>query len=109
MCYSIYILCLCLSDLCITVVPVIPSCCGTYAVNRCRLFAASPRDIDAGDKFGRTPLMYCVLGDRMECAEMLIKAGADVNKQDIGGRTSLHWAAHKVSFLSRWAGILCFS
>ena len=40
--------------------------------------------------------MYCVLGDRMECAEMLIKASCDVNKRDIGGRTSLHWASHKV-------------
>ena len=49
-----------------------------------------------GDKFGRSPLMYCVLSDRLECAELIIKAGADVNKKDIGGRTALHWAAHKV-------------
>ena len=41
--------------------------------------------------------MYCVLGDRLECAEMLLKANADVNKKDIGGRTALHWAAHKVA------------
>ena len=43
--------------------------------------------------------MYCVLGDRLECAEMLTKANADVNKQDIGGRTALHWAAHKVGII----------
>ena len=45
--------------------------------------------------------MFCVLGDRIECAELLIKAGADINKKDVGGRTALHWAAHKVkdSFL----------
>lgn len=60
---------------------------------------ANANDLDSGDKFGRTPLMYCVLGDRMECAEMLIKANCDVNKRDIGGRTSLHWAAHKVRIL----------
>ena len=53
-------------------------------------------NVDVGDKFGRTPLMFCVLSDRLECAELLIKAGADVNKKDIGGRTALHWAAHKV-------------
>ena len=60
------------------------------------VLTAHARDVNTGDKFGRTPLMYCVLGDRMECAEMLIKANGDVNKKDIGGRTALHWAAHKV-------------
>ncbi len=59
--------------------------------------AGNGHNIDAGDKFGRTPLMFCILGDRIECAELLMKAGADINKKDIGGRTSLHWAAHKVS------------
>ena len=55
------------------------------------------RDVDCGDKFGRTALMYCVLGDRLECAEMLIKSGTNINRRDNGGRTALHWAAHKVS------------
>ena len=58
--------------------------------------SANARDIDSGDKFGRTPLMFCVLSDRSECAELLLKAGAEINKKDIGGRTALHWAAHKV-------------
>ena len=57
--------------------------------------SASHCDIDAGDKFGRTPLMFCILGDRIDCAEMLVKAGADVNCRDIGGRTALHWSANK--------------
>ena len=59
-------------------------------------FTANPAEIDKGDKFGRTPLMFCVLGDRIECAELLLKAAADVNKKDAGGRTAMHWAAHKV-------------
>jgi len=52
--------------------------------------------IDSGDQFGRTPLMFCVLADRLECAELLLKAGAQTNQKDKGGRTALHWAAHKV-------------
>ncbi|XP_052812830.1 inversin-like isoform X2 [Mya arenaria] len=51
--------------------------------------------IDSGDQFGRTPLMFCVLADRLECAELLLKAGAQTNQKDKGGRTALHWAAHK--------------
>ncbi|KAH3749153.1 hypothetical protein DPMN_183644 [Dreissena polymorpha] len=51
--------------------------------------------LDAGDQFGRTPLMFCVLADRLECAELLLKAGAQTNMKDKGGRTALHWAAHK--------------
>ena len=41
--------------------------------------------------------MFCVLADRLECAELLLKASAQVNMKDNGGRTALHWAAHKVS------------
>ena len=66
----------------------------------CSTFSASTKDVDSGDKFARTPLMYCVLGDRMECGEMLIKSGANVNHKDVGGRTALHWAAHKVINIS---------
>ncbi|KAH3749196.1 hypothetical protein DPMN_183687 [Dreissena polymorpha] len=53
--------------------------------------------LDAGDQFGRTPLMFCVLADRLECAELLLKAGAQTNMKDKGGRTALHWAAHKAA------------
>ena len=62
-------------------------------------FAASAgtKACDTGDQFGRTPLMFCVLADRLECAELLLKAGAQVNMKDNGGRTALHWAAHKVN------------
>ena len=40
--------------------------------------------------------MYCVLGNKLDCAEYLIKsAGANVNACDTSMRTALHWAAHK--------------
>ncbi|KAB0360580.1 hypothetical protein FD755_019757 [Muntiacus reevesi] len=52
---------------------------------------------DKEDQFGRTPLMYCVLADRLDCADTLLKAGADVNKTDHSQRTALHLAAQKVS------------
>lgn len=41
--------------------------------------------------------MFTILADRLECAELLLRAGANVNCKDKGGRTALHWAAHKVS------------
>ncbi|XP_075416338.1 inversin isoform X2 [Tenrec ecaudatus] len=50
---------------------------------------------DKEDQFGRTPLMYCVLADRVHCADALLKAGADVNKTDHSQRTALHLAAQK--------------
>ncbi|KAK3756744.1 hypothetical protein RRG08_018466 [Elysia crispata] len=57
--------------------------------------AVASEELDVGDQFGRSPLMYCVLADRPDCAEILMKAGAQVNLKDKGGRTALHWAAHK--------------
>lgn len=58
---------------------------------------------DKEDQFGRTPLMYCVLADRLDCAETLLKAGADVNRADRSRRTALHLAAQKVITLE----VLC--
>jgi ankyrin repeat protein len=68
-----------------------------YQVPLMWLSLASGQEIDHGDQFGRTPLMFTVLADRLECAELLMRAGANVNCKDKGGRTALHWAAHKVS------------
>uniref|UniRef100_A0A3P8XWR0 Inversin n=1 Tax=Esox lucius TaxID=8010 RepID=A0A3P8XWR0_ESOLU len=60
-----------------------------------RLVTADPSLRDREDQFGRTPLMYCVLADRLDCAETLLKAGASVNKADHSQRTALHLAAQK--------------
>ncbi|XP_036395471.1 inversin [Megalops cyprinoides] len=60
-----------------------------------RLITADPSLRDREDQFGRTPLMYCVLADRLDCAETLLKAGASVNKADRSQRTALHLAAQK--------------
>ncbi|KAK3515639.1 hypothetical protein QTP70_025326 [Hemibagrus guttatus] len=60
-----------------------------------RLITAEPCLRDSEDQFGRTPLMYCVLADRLDCAETLLKAGASVNKADRSKRTALHLAAQK--------------
>ena len=62
----------------------------------CVCVAAEPSLRDHEDQFGRTPLMYCVLADRLDCAEILLKAGASVNKTDHSQRAALHLAAQKV-------------
>ena len=59
-----------------------------------RLCAAQIVDVDARDKFGRTPLMFAALADFAECAEALLKHGARPQLRDRSGRTAMHWAAH---------------
>ncbi|NXY87047.1 INVS protein, partial [Alcedo cyanopectus] len=63
-----------------------------------KLIAGNSELKDKEDQFGRTPLMYCVLADRLECAETLLKAGADVNRADRSRRTALHLAAQKGNY-----------
>ncbi|XP_059511355.1 inversin isoform X2 [Stegostoma tigrinum] len=63
-----------------------------------KLITANPNIKDAEDQFGRTPLMYCVLADRLDCAEALIKAGVNINKADHSQRTALHLAAQKGNY-----------
>lgn len=65
------------------------------------MVAANSKDINTCDQFGRTPLIFCVLADRVDCAEILLKAGCKVDQKDETGRTALHWAAHKVY----WRGL----
>ncbi|XP_076996371.1 inversin isoform X2 [Tamandua tetradactyla] len=63
-----------------------------------RLILGNSAFKDKEDQFGRTPLMYCVLADRLDCADALLKAGADVNKTDHSQRTALHLAAQKGNY-----------
>uniref|UniRef100_A0A663LQ91 Inversin n=1 Tax=Athene cunicularia TaxID=194338 RepID=A0A663LQ91_ATHCN len=63
-----------------------------------KLIAGNGELKDKEDQFGRTPLMYCVLADRLDCAEALLKAGADVNRADRSRRTALHLAAQKGNY-----------
>lgn len=63
-----------------------------------KLIAGNSELKDKEDQFGRTPLMYCVLADRVDCAEALLKAGADVNRADRSRRTALHLAAQKGNY-----------
>ncbi|XP_065483759.1 inversin isoform X1 [Caloenas nicobarica] len=63
-----------------------------------KLIAGNSELKDKEDQFGRTPLMYCVLADRLDCAETLLKAGADVNRADRSRRTALHLAAQKGNY-----------
>ncbi|XP_039711735.1 inversin isoform X6 [Pteropus medius] len=63
-----------------------------------RLIVGNSALKDKEDQFGRTPLMYCVLADRLDCADALLKAGADVNKTDHSRRTALHLAAQKGNY-----------
>ncbi|XP_010612666.1 inversin isoform X7 [Fukomys damarensis] len=63
-----------------------------------RLITGNSALKDKEDQFGRTPLMYCVLADRLDCADALLKAGADVNKTDHSQRTALHLAAQKGNY-----------
>jgi len=50
-------------------------------------------DINAPDAYGRTPLVYTVLADALECSELLLQAGAGIEAQDADERTPIHWAA----------------
>ena len=51
-------------------------------------------DIDLRDKFGRTPLMYAVLGNYPECVDILLRNDSDPTLTDSSGRNALHWAVH---------------
>ncbi|KAJ8019835.1 Inversin [Holothuria leucospilota] len=58
--------------------------------------------VDEVDQFGRTPLMLTVLADQFDCAEVLLKNGANVDAKDHWQRTALHWAAYKGIYRFCW-------
>lgn len=54
-------------------------------------------DLNAPDGYGRTPLVYSVLSDAIDCCQLLLQAGAVVDATDTDGRTAVHWAAFQGS------------
>lgn len=53
------------------------------------LLSVIPNVNDAGDFMGRTALMAAAKGGHFKVVDLLLKAGADVNKQDDRGQTAL--------------------
>jgi len=50
-------------------------------------------ELDAKDKYMRTPLMCAIIDDNLKGAEILLRSGANINAQDEDGNTLLHHAA----------------
>ena len=50
-------------------------------------------DVNRRDYVGRTPLHVAIISNSVECANILIDAGARMTARLVGGRTSLHLAA----------------
>lgn len=55
-------------------------------------------EIDVFDQNGSTPLFYAVTLGHAECAELILKFGANPNKQDKKGRTPAHCGSAKGQF-----------
>ncbi|MEZ5428226.1 MAG: ankyrin repeat domain-containing protein [Pyrinomonadaceae bacterium] len=50
-------------------------------------------DLDESNSSGMTPLFLAIEGDQPQILELLLKSGANPNKQSgIDGTTALHWA-----------------
>jgi len=61
---------------------------------------AAGTDVDAKDKYRRTPLLRAAWGGHKEIAELLIAKGADVNAKDgIGGKTTARMGKIKDQYL----------
>ena len=50
------------------------------------------RHNDLADDRGFTALISAVLQGRVDCARLLVEAGADGSRQDNNGKTALEWA-----------------
>lgn len=57
----------------------------------------SGADINARDRYRRTPLTNAIMDNKLEMAKVLIQRGADVNAQDRAGWAALHFAAQNDS------------
>ena len=56
---------------------------------------AAGSDVDAKEKYEKTPLHHAAKAGYYEIVEVLIAAGADVNAMNDYGGTPLHYAAHE--------------
>jgi len=58
---------------------------------RVLLFEGVDKDC-VGGRYGSTPLLRAAMGDYIDVVQVLIEAGADINKGDADGWVPLHWA-----------------
>ncbi|KAH8038604.1 hypothetical protein HPB51_002243 [Rhipicephalus microplus] len=55
-----------------------------------------PGKLEVRDRFGRTPLFFCVMLGDSHGAQVLLRAGARPDHSDHAGQTPLHLAARKL-------------
>ena len=60
-----------------------------------RLLNSGKADVEAKDRYGRTPLWFAASGGHEATVKLLIEKGADVEAKDEDGRTSLWLAAYR--------------
>mmetsp|Transcript_40749 Transcript_40749/g.53672 ORF Transcript_40749/g.53672 Transcript_40749/m.53672 type:complete len:557 (-) Transcript_40749:122-1792(-) len=70
------------------------------------LHSGGPSIINARDQSGNTPLMLCMGTNAMDCASLLIAAGADINEQNLWGQTLLMLCAEEGTEANGLATIL---
>ncbi|PCI38410.1 MAG: hypothetical protein COB50_02370 [Thiotrichales bacterium] len=49
-------------------------------------------DLNVKDRYGLTPLIETVVANKIDIAKMLLKQGAEVDREGFTGKTPLHWA-----------------
>lgn len=69
-----------------------------------RRWIVSGVEVDVQSDTRTTPLMYAANRNQVEMVEELIRHGADVNAQNMYGRTPLHWARRETYPLLIQAG-----
>ena len=57
------------------------------------LLRFAPHLLDAGDVDNHTPLVCAARNDSRDVVKMLLRAGADVRKEDHNGSTVFYWAS----------------